>query len=97
MKTGFEWDSDKSAANLKKHGISFEEAAEIFNGPVFTRLDDRLHTDETREISFGFLGNTVILCVAHTPRDERTRIISARKATRSERNAFYAYFKKTFG
>ncbi len=97
MSSDYEWDSDKNAANMKKHAISFEEATEIFEGPVFTRLDDRFHKGEIREISFGFLGSTVILSVAHTDRDGRTRIISARKATKSERKVFYAYLEKTIG
>ena len=97
MSSDFEWDSDKNAANTKKHGIGFEEAAEVFEGPVFKRFDDRLRTGEIREISFGFLGSTVILAVAHTDRNGKTRIISARKATKSERRVFYAYLEKTIG
>lgn len=97
MTDEFEWDDLKSAENLTKHGISFEEATEIFNGPVFTRMDDRFAHDEPREISLGILGEMVVLSVAHTDRDGKTRIISARKATRSERRMFYAYLEKAFG
>ena len=88
----FEWDPAKNAANLKKHGISFEEAATIFDGPVLSGRDDSL--DEPREKSFGLIGGLVVACVIHTDRDDRIRIISARKATAHERKLFDAYLKK---
>lgn len=91
--SGFEWDCEKNATNLSKHGISFEEAATIWEGPVFTKLDETHHS-EVRELSFGLIGATTVACVVHTERNGRTRIISARKATRSERTAFDAYFEK---
>ena len=89
----FEWDPDKSARNLAKHGISFEEAVTIFEGPVFTFEDDGPH-DEPRERSYALLAGTVVICVIHTERDGATRIISARKATSSERKNFDAYLAK---
>ena len=93
----FEWDEAKNEENLRKHGISFSEAVEIFNGPILTNIDDRFDYPETREISLGFLGETIVVNVVHTDRNGKTRIISARKATRSERILFYAYLEKTFG
>ena len=90
---GFEWDDAKNAANLAKHGISFEEAVTIWDGPVVTGQDE-LHQSEVREISFGLIGGTTVVCVVHTERNEKTRIISARKATRNERRLFDAYLKK---
>ncbi|MEC9346262.1 MAG: BrnT family toxin [Pseudomonadota bacterium] len=89
----FEWDEAKNAANLVKHGISFEEAATIFEGPVLTDIDNGPY-DEIREKSFGMIGGIVVACVVHTDRNGRTRIISARKATKSERNHFNDYLKK---
>jgi hypothetical protein len=64
--TEFEWDDVKSAENLAKHGLSFEEAARIFQGFVLTNVDDREDYREVREISLGLLEGLVVLCVAHT-------------------------------
>lgn len=83
----FEWDPAKDAANWAKHGISFEEAATIFEGPILSYEDDELD-GEVRERSYGLLGGTVVVCVIHTDRGGTTRIISARKATPRERKAF---------
>ena len=88
----FEWDPDKNAANFQKHGLRFEEAATIFDGPVLTGPDHS--TDETREKSFGLVGGVVVACVVHTDRHGKIRIISARKATANERKHFDAYLKK---
>ena len=92
----FEWDDTKNVANWHKHGIGFEEAAEIFDGPVLTRIDDRAN-GEMREISFGFLGSGIVAVVVHTDRDGVIRIISARKATGQERIRFRAYLEKALG
>jgi uncharacterized protein len=92
----FEWDRDKSAGNLAKHGISFDEAVTIFEGPVFTLEDDGPY-EEPRERSYGLLAGTVVVCVIHTERDGATRIISARKATGRERKNFDAYLAKARG
>ncbi len=92
----FEWDSDKNASNLAKHGISFEEAATIFEGPVYT-LADESSPEELRERSYGLINGIAVVCVIHTQRGEATRIISARKATRTERELFNAYLKKAGG
>ena len=89
----FEWDDNKNAANRKKHGISFEEAMAIFDGPILTKPDERHHS-ELREISFGRLGGEVVVCVVHTRRGAETRLISARKANRAERKLFDEYLKK---
>lgn len=91
----FEWDEAKNQLNLEKHGISFEEAAEIFNYPVFTRIDKRNNYGEIREISFGMIGLTLVLVVVHTDRNGKTRLISARKANKNERHIYHDYLKKT--
>lgn len=94
----FEWDANKDSDNRKKHGISFEEAAEIFQNDVLTIEDDSSY-GELREISFGRLGPDgdapLILCVVHTDRGGAYRIISARKATTQERKNFNVYLEKT--
>ncbi len=89
----FEWDDAKNATNLAKHGISFDEAATIWDGPVVTGPDETHHS-EVREISFGLIGGVSVVCVVHTDRNGKRRIISARKATRSERREFDARLKK---
>ena len=90
----FEWDKSKNAANIKKHRISFDEAKEIFDGPVFTWVDDRHDYGEIRQVSIGALGGFVALVVAHTERNDKCRIISARKAKLKERDRYYDYLKK---
>jgi uncharacterized DUF497 family protein len=90
----FEWDTDKSRANLQKHGISFEEATEIFRGPVFTAQDRRRDYGEKRFVSIGALSGVVFLVVAHTDRKGKVRIISVRRANQTERGLYYEYFKE---
>ena len=91
----FEWDPAKNAANRTKHGISFEEAIEIFDGPVLSGADD-IH-GEARERSYGLIKEVVVVCVVHTERGAARRIISARKATRKEREEFHACLTKAIG
>jgi len=84
--TDFVWDDTKAASNLVKHdGISFEQAATVFFDPFF-RLVDAERNDEARDAIIGFDGASKLLFVVHIQQDEAAiRIISARKATNSER------------
>ena len=91
----FEWDKRKNRQNKQKHGISFEEAKEIFNGIVFTYIDDRFDYNEIREVSIGAIQGLVIVTVAHTERNSKIRLISARKATPKERKRYYEYIAET--
>ncbi|HQX16330.1 MAG TPA: BrnT family toxin [Anaerolineales bacterium] len=85
MKTDFEWDPEKSQKNFQKHEVSFEEASSVFDDPMFiTVLDDEHSDDEERYITIGISNKTRLLLVAHTERDNRIRVISARKATKHE-------------
>jgi uncharacterized DUF497 family protein len=85
----FEWDSAKAKMNLKKHGVAFREAATVFKDPLGITIFDPDHSDEEdRFITFGFSAAGRLLMVAHTERDERIRIISARGLTRAEREAY---------
>jgi hypothetical protein len=93
----FEWDENKNAINCTKHRLSFEEAIQIFEGPVWTRSDLDSDEGEYREISIGMLPGSSVLVVVHTERGQRSRIISARKATRRERNEYFGYLQETFG
>jgi uncharacterized DUF497 family protein len=90
----FSWDARKALSNLKKHGVSFEEAATVFGDPEALHWDDPVHSQE--ELRSKRLGASVtgrILIVVYTPRKvndgkEIIRIISARQATRRERKAY---------
>jgi uncharacterized DUF497 family protein len=85
----FEWDEDKAKSNLKKHGVSFEEAATILNDPRIATISDPDHSEqEERFVSLGMSFIQRLLSVIHTERAERTRLISARKATKSERKTY---------
>ncbi len=90
----FEWDENKNAQNRQKHGISFEEAQEIFNGIILTSIDDRFDYEEIREISIGAIQGVIIVTVAHTDRSGIIRIISAPKATLKERQKYYDYLSE---
>ncbi len=84
----FEWDEAKQAANIAKHGISFEMAIRIFEGPLLTVIDGRRNYGEVREISIGMIASSAILTVVHTDRSGRRRIISARPASGRERRQY---------
>jgi uncharacterized DUF497 family protein len=84
---GFEWDTDKSAANEAKHGITFLQAAQIFRGPILKSEDGRRDYGEQRFIGLGE-HNDVVLRVVFTERGEDIRIISAWKAGRHDREKY---------
>jgi uncharacterized protein len=85
----FEWDSEKAEANLKKHGVSFEEAETIFFDPLSLTIPDPLHSEkENRFIITGFSNQQRQLVVVHTDRGDKIRIISARLATPGERRKY---------
>jgi uncharacterized DUF497 family protein len=85
----YEWDPTKSAANVKKHRISFEEAASVFlDADALTFWDPDHSDEEEREITIGRSARRRVLFVAHAARDGRIRIISARRATRQERRQY---------
>lgn len=90
---GFEWDEQKNKSNIIKHGISFQEAKEIFKDPNrLTYIDNRFDYEETRQLSIGqlFLPKqpVLVVLVVHTNRNGVTRIISARRASRKERKLY---------
>jgi uncharacterized DUF497 family protein len=84
----YEWDEAKNAANIAKHGVSFELARRIFDGPVLTLRDTRQDYGEIREISIGQVEGVAILVVVHTQREARRRLISARPASERERTRY---------
>ena len=93
MNTGFEWDAAKNALNLAKHGISLEDAQDIFAGPILVAEDTRREYGEVRKLAIGSLYGLVVIVVVYTERAGRIRLISARKANRSERREYHGYLK----
>ena len=83
----FQWDENKAQSNLLKHGIAFEEAAEVFFDP-FHQTGDASTDDEQRDFIVGYSLLQRILLVVYVEREQRTRIISARRATRHERKLY---------
>ena len=82
----FEWDLKKAAANVRKHGITFQEAATVFGDPLAITFDDPDHSeDEERHLTFGLSLQGRLMVVSHTERRDRTRIINARLIDREER------------
>ena len=82
----FEWDDEKSVSNRKQHGISFHEAATVFGDPLAITFSDPDHSvGEFRFLTFGLSMKNRLVVVVHTERHGKTRIISARQATRYER------------
>ena len=80
-----EWDNEKAESNLKKHGVSFEEAATAFADSLSITVDDPTHLEgELRYLLIGVTTAQRTVVVAHTERGDNIRIISARPATRKE-------------
>lgn len=80
----FEWDREKANANLRKHGVSFEEAVTVFYDPLATTFPDPDHSvGQWRFVTFGYSSHDRLLVVAHSEGDDALRIISARLATKS--------------
>jgi len=85
----FEWDNRKAANNLKKHGVSFQEAASVFGDPLAITFDDPDHSiGEHRLLTFGTTRTGKIVIVSHTERNDSMRIISARLMQKHERDIY---------
>lgn len=85
----FEWDADKAAENLRKHDVSFDEAVTAFGDPLSILLPDPDHSlGEERYVVLGLSTKGRLLVVAFVERPPRTRIISARLATKRERHDY---------
>ena len=90
MKLEFEWHKAKAEANFRRHGVSFDLAKTVFKDPfAIERLDDREEHDEERFVIIGAAEGRVLLFVAYTAREERIRIISARRATQNEQDDYF--------
>lgn len=92
----FEWDAIKNQNNIIKHGIRFEDACKIFDNFTFDAIDSRFDYGEQRIISIGIFDNIAFLTVVHTDRQGVSRIISARKANKKERERYETEIRKTF-
>ena len=85
----FEWDKRKELANIRKHGVSFHEASTVFLDPLSMTFYDPDHAeDEDRYITLGMTNNGRLLFVSHADRGDRVSIISAREASKLERNGY---------
>lgn len=85
----FQWDDTKAAGNLKKHGVSFDEAVSVFGDELALTFADTDHADdEDRSRTYGISNKGRLRVVIHTERRSRIRIISARKATKYEKTIY---------
>lgn len=85
--TEFEWDDAKAVANNDKHGVTFEEAVEVFFDPFYV-TGDATRGDEERQFIIGYSLSSRLLLTVFVARSERLRIITARPATRAERKLY---------
>lgn len=85
----FEWNALKAAGNLRKHGVSFDEAASVFFDPLSATGEDPDHSlEERRFVTFGKSSSGRLLVVGHVERHDAIRIVTAREATRAERKLY---------
>ena len=84
----FEWNEAKRRVNIRRHGIDFADAVEVFDGIIVTINDTRFDYGETRFLTLGLL-RTHVVVIAHTETEEVIRLISVRKATKDEEISYY--------
>jgi len=85
----FEWDPEKAQKNLARHGVSFDEAGTVFGDPLAVTIDDPDHSqEEERFLTTGLSKRHRLIIVAHTHREGRVRIITARDVTPRERSHY---------
>ena len=89
----YSWDDDKAATNHRVHGIAFEDAVRIFEGPTLERLDDRFDYPETRWYAIGLVEGRSITVIYTDVDDETRRIISAWKAEKHEEEAYFDHLE----
>lgn len=88
----FTWDEHKNQTNIRKHGLSFSVARDLFDVPMITDLDDRFDYGEDRWIGIGRLHSRILVIIFSTPDDETIRVISLRKALSHERKRYAEFF-----
>ncbi len=85
----FEWDSEKARRNVRKHGVTLDEGSTVFGDPLAILMPDPDHSEtEQRYVLLGMSNRRSLLVVAFAERPPRTRLISARRATRQERRRY---------
>ncbi|MGH9892369.1 MAG: BrnT family toxin [bacterium] len=85
---GFEWDADKAAANKRKHGVEFADAATVLSDEMALTVPDEASDDEERFVTVGTDALGRVLLVVYAWRGANVRLISARKASRTEREQY---------
>lgn len=89
MALKFEWDEEKAEANLRNHGVSFDEARTVFGDVLSASVPDPHHSEgERRYVAMGRSASDRILVVCYTERSSKIRLISSRRATRAERKTY---------
>lgn len=92
----FEWDSDKAKKNINTHNVSFDEASTSFKDTLSLTIYDPLHSDvEDRFVLIGNSYKNRLLVIIHTEREDKIRIISARKSTKNERKQYEENAKRS--
>lgn len=90
----FEWDDNKNQWNIQERGFGFDRAKVIFSKTLLVRQASHRDYGEPRYMGIGEMEDGVVIAVVYTIRDLKTRIISARVASRKERGAYYEYTRK---
>jgi hypothetical protein len=93
----FEWDPQKNATNLQKHGLDFADAHFVFDHPMLVKLDDREEYEGDRSIGIGLLALRVVVVIFTEPHSDTIRLISFRKATSDERKRYEKAYQDEFG
>ena len=94
----FEWGENKNKENIRKHGLDFADAWQVFENPMLAKFDDRDNYGEDRWISIGMISNGVVVVIVFTEREQSTvRIISMRKATKNEHKRYEKEIKNRLG
>ena len=88
LKVVITWDEAKRRANLRKHGLDFVDAEEVFGGVTYTYEDDRLAYDEQRFVTLGLL-RELLVSIVHSEEGDRIHVISMRKGTTRERKIYF--------
>ena len=96
----FSWSDNKNRENMKRHGLSLQEAAPVFLDPYLVVMNDEVHStmEETRWKGIGVLGNELLLAIIFTEEKENAvRLISAREATKKEKEDYSENIRNIFG
>lgn len=94
----FEWDDNKNSENIRKHGFDFTDAWQVFENPLFVKLDDHKDYGEDRWTGVGMMSNGIVIVLVFTERERKTiRLISLRKATKNERARYEKAIENRLG